>query len=261
MRKTNFLLLLILSASIIFSCTHSEGKIIKVYLPVSEAYSNEFGELFLFTEDESQFYYVFYVGDLSCFDRHIIFSKGHISKENEKYIFIDFLGRELFTAIESKNDLLVISGLFKGFKLMNCDTAGFIEPVNSILTMSKEEPMYHCVPDFDAISIIENVKYYENNDLIHKEFEIFRDEECSIFNENTIFILRKNGSFEITYDSLQIRKGNYINDSGYVTFYDTVIPSVEKAVILKDSTLVFLTMPCMSILYYRNIDKNLPWDE
>jgi hypothetical protein len=261
MRKTNFLLLLILLASIIFSCTHSERKNIKIYLPVSENYSNKFADLFLYTEDNSQFYYVFYVGDESCTDRHFIFSKGHISKENEKYIFIDFLGRELFTANESKNDLMVKSGLFKGFKLMNCDTADFIEPVNFLLNMSKEERMLYCVPDFDVISIIEDVKYYESTDLIHKEFEIFCDKESDIFNEHTMFILRKDGSFEITYDNLPIRKGNYINDSGYITFYDTVIPVVEKAVILKDSTLVFLTMPCMSILYYRNIDKKNPMVE
>jgi len=241
-----------LSTSVNFSCIHSGKKNIKIYLPVSENYSNEYGKLFLYTEDDSRFYYVFYVGDESDIDRHFIFTKGHISNETGNYTFTDFLGREIFSANKRQNDMLVTSGLFKGFRLKNCDTSGFIEPVNILLNLSNEESQsYYCIPDFDVVNIIEKLKYYEENDLIHKEFKIYRDEESTIFNEHTKFIMRKNGNFEITYDNLPIRKGNFVNDSGYITYYDTIIPVIEKSVILKDSTVVSLTLPCASVISFR----------
>jgi len=260
MRKASFLLILILSTSVIFSCTHSGKNNIKIYLPVSENYSNEFGKLFLFTEGDSRFYYVFYVGDESDIDRHFIFTKGYITKKTRKFTFIDFLGREIFSAKKSKEDMLVTTGLFKGFMLMNCDTTDFIKPVNILLNLSKEKlQFYYCVPDLDVINIIDKLKYYESNNLIHKEFEIYRDEVSNTFDKDTKFIMRKNGSFEITYDNLPIRKGSYVNDSGYITFFDTIIPITEKSIILKDSTVVSLTLPCASILFFRKpVSVKLP---
>lgn len=222
--KINFIISLILSTSMLFSCVHSDKTDIKIYLPVSENYSNEFGDLFLYVENDSTFCYCYSVSTSDVVN-YAYLTHGRIERVGNLSIFYDELGRRIFTTTKRHKELLINSGLFKGSKLIEVDTVDFIEDAKYVLQQIVQDE------HFDYSQKVMN--YFTEKNLINDNFNFYSDSSINIH-----LSLDNNGSFNMYFDSsLLLRSGRYVNNKGIYTFYDTIIPTVEKAVAVFDSSI------------------------
>ena len=219
-----FCFLMFVLLSIFTSCDNPAQQIVRVYIPIVESNINTSTKLFLYTQNDSSFCYCF---DATFEDviNYDYLTYGKIERIGNLRIFYDEQGRRIFTAKLKDDILLIYSGLFKGIKLIEVDTADYFEEVKYILQdIEKEEPVS------SQVNVIE---YFTINNLINKSFK-FRGKSSINFSLN----LEDDGSFNMYFDStLLIRSGHYVANNGLYTFYDTIIPTIEQAVAVFDSSI------------------------
>jgi hypothetical protein len=224
--------------SIFTSCDNSGKQKIRIYIPIVESNTNISTKLFLYTQNDSTFCYCFETSTLDVINYGYL-THGKIERNGNLRIFYDELGRRIFTAALKDDNLLIKSGLFKGIKLIEVDTADYFEEAEYILQdIDNKEP----------VASPENViEYFTNNNLINKNFK-FRGKSSINLSLN----LEDDGSFNMYFDSnLLIRSGHYIANNGIYTFYDTIIPSIEQAVAVFDSSIYSINFGFYDSYYLR----------